>query len=181
MIETEYGIKNKLTSYVNPQESATIYIIHQVLGYLVQTYNLHETYLYYYDPCMGILSEAAFVVCSMYHLNNGKSLVQLVFGRYIILPINHIADWKYIHQNKQAQIGKKTNPRKNTRIGHDYRVGDQVMIRKHTAFKYNTPFKGPYENFQMCTNGTVKLQTGEATIRIKIRRMMTYHNITDTE
>ena len=46
----------------------------------------------------------------------------------------------------------------STKIDYDYRVGDKVMIGKK-KFKYETPFKFPYENFQTWTNGTVTLQT----------------------
>ena len=34
------------------------------------------------------------------------------------------------------------------------------MMRNHADFKLQTLFKGPYETFQMETNGTVTLQMG---------------------
>ena len=80
----------------------------------------------------------------MYHQNRGKSLGQLMFGRDMIIPINHIAECKYILHHKQVQIEKYVIQENSTRIGHDYRVGDRVMIIKHAGFKYETTFKGPY-------------------------------------
>ena len=70
--------------------NATIERIHQVLGNLVHTYNLQETYVDNADPWMGILEAAAFAVQSTYHQIKQKSPGQLVFGQYMILLINHI-------------------------------------------------------------------------------------------
>ena len=92
MIEREYGINPKPDSSGNPQVNTTIEIIHQVLGNLVQTYNLHDTYVDNADPWMEILAADSFVVRSTYHRTKIKSLVQLVFGRYMTTPINNIAD-----------------------------------------------------------------------------------------
>ena len=66
----------------------------------------------------------------------------------MILPINHIADWKYIRQHKQAQTEKTVIREKSTRIDHNNRVAYRVMIRKHRALKYEKPFKGAYEIVQ---------------------------------
>ena len=57
-------------------------------------------------------------------------------------------DWKYIRQRKQAQIEKEVIHKNYTIIEHDYRVGDQVTIDIKILFKYETPFKGPYEFFK---------------------------------
>ena len=67
--------------------------------------------------------------------------------------MNNIADWKYIRQHKQAQIEKDLICKNYTRIDYYYIVGDQVVIKIKTEFKYDTPFKGMYENSQTCTNG----------------------------
>ena len=73
-----------------------------------------------------------------------------------------------IHQRKQAKIEKYVIRKKSTRIDHNYRVGDQVMIKIKTEFKYETPFKGLYEIVQMWTNGSVTLRTGAVTTRVNI-------------
>ena len=144
---------------MKPQVNATIEIMHQVLGNLVQTYNLHETYVDETNPWMGILVVAAFTVNSTYHQTKVKIMVQMVFGQDMILPINHIVDRKYICPRKQTQIEKDATHKKSTIIDHCYRLGDRVMIRKHAAFKYERLFKGLFENYQTKTNGTVTLQT----------------------
>ena len=132
MIEKEYGIKTELASPRNPQANTTIEIINQVLGNLVRTYNLQETYVDDTDPCMGILATHYFTIRSTYHRNKGKITGQLLFGRDMIPPINHMADCKYICQSKEAQIEKYLIRKKSNIFDYDYRFGDQVMIRNKT-------------------------------------------------
>ena len=74
--------------------------IHQVLGKLACTYNLQETYVDDTYLWMGTLSSAVFSVRSMYHRMKGKSTGQIFFDKDMILPINDVADWRYIRQRK---------------------------------------------------------------------------------
>ena len=97
---------------------------------------------------MGILAAAAFAVLSTYHMNKCKSRGQLVLGWDMILPINHVEDWRYISQRKQTQIYNDVIRKKTTRIDHDYRVGDKVMTLTKSEYKYETPYRGPYEIVQ---------------------------------
>ena len=132
-IEDKYGTKNKPASPGNPQVNANIERIHQVLGNLVRTYNLQETYVDDADPFMGILDTAAFAVQSTYHNKKYKILGQLVFGRDMILTINHVADWRYICKCKQKQINKYINLENTTIINDKYRVGDKVTTNIRSA------------------------------------------------
>ena len=91
---------------MNPQVDSIIEIIRQVLGNLVRTYNLQETYVDENYPWIGLLAAAAFDVRSTHHIIKGEVPGQIVFGQYIILPIKHVADWRYMCQRKQAQIEK---------------------------------------------------------------------------
>ena len=109
-----------------------------------------------------------------------KKSGQLVFGRDIILPINHAADWRYIFQSKQTQINKDVNCENTTKIDRNDRLGDKVMTKNGSVYKYKTPFRGPYEIVQTWTNGTVTLQTGTVTHRINIRNIKPY-NYADVE
>ena len=96
---------------------------------------------------MVILAVATFKVQATYHRNKQKSPDQLLFGRDIILPINHIANWRLIRQRKQAKIDKDAICENSTRVDQDYRIGDWVTVRKKNS-KYETLFKGPYEMVQ---------------------------------
>ena len=176
MIENEYGIKTKPASPGNLQANSTIDILHQELGNLIRTYNLHEIYVDDADPFMGILEAASFVERSTYHRTKEKTPGQLVFGRYMILTINHVADWRYTSQRKQTQINKDAAHENNTRTDHDYRVGDKVMTEISSAYKYETPFRCPCENFRTWTNGKVTLGTGAVTHIINIRNIKPYND-----
>ena len=69
----------------------------------------------------------------------------------------HTEDWELIRQKKHKQINK-CNIRENKHIvDHEYKVGDNVMVTKHTAYKYETPYKGPVVITQCFTNGTANL------------------------
>ena len=115
MIEHEFGIKTKPSSFGNPQANAIIERIHQVLGNLIHSFNLHDTYVDDADPWMEFLAAAALSVRATYHQTK-KSPGQLVFGRYMILPINHIAKWRLINQRKQLKIDKDLILKNSTRF-----------------------------------------------------------------
>ena len=53
---------------------------------------------------MGILAAAVFVLHYTVHTIKGYNTVQMLFGHDMILPIEHISNWKLICQSKQAQI-----------------------------------------------------------------------------
>ena len=53
------------------------------------------------------------------------------------------------------------------------------MIGIKTAFKYKTPFKGPYEIFQTWKNVSVILQKLLVTTRVNIRRIKPSKNNTE--
>ena len=70
----------------------------------------------------------------------------------------------------------KSNQRGNyKRIPYEYKQGDQVLIRKGSENKYETPFTGPYIILMVNDNGTVKLQKGAVTDSINIRRLTPYN------
>ena len=117
---------------------------------------------------MVILSTAAFTVRSAYHRRKYKSLGQLFFGRYMIIPTNNVADWRYIRQSNQTQINKDANRENTTRTDHNYKVGDKVMTTNRSVYKYKKLFRGLYEIFQTRTR------------RINIRIINPY-NDTDIE
>ena len=47
----------------------------------------------------------------------------------MILPNNHIVKWRLLRQRKQAQIDKDVIRENSTRVDHNYRIGDWVMVR----------------------------------------------------
>ena len=94
----------------------------------------------------------------------------------MIPPINHIADWRYIRQRKQKQINKGVPCEKTTRIDHNYRVGDKILIKNRSAYRYENLFRCLYKIIQTWTNGTATLRAGEIRHRINIRNIKTYND-----
>ena len=76
--------------------NTTMQIIHQLLGNLVCSCNLQETYVEDADPWMVILAAADSTAQITYHQTKQKSTGKLFFGEYMILLINHTANWRYI-------------------------------------------------------------------------------------
>ena len=72
------------------------------------------------------------------------SLVQLVFGRDMILQIKHMVGWGLICQKNQTQIDKDNIRENSKRAERDYKVGDKVVLDDNFAFEYETPYKGQF-------------------------------------
>ena len=71
--------------------------MHSVLRILLWTYNLQEHYVAQDDQWMVIIAASAFELCSIVHTLKGYTPVQLVFGRDMVIPKKHIANWTIIH------------------------------------------------------------------------------------
>ena len=97
---------------------------------------------------MVILATYTLVIIYAYHRTKGKIPCQLVFGRDMIFPINHIADWKYMCKRKQSQIEKDVIREISTRTNHDYRVGDQVIIGRKHRLNVKPHSKAHLKNFK---------------------------------
>ena len=155
MVKNNYGIKRKPITVRNPQANAIVERVHQVLGNMVRTFDLENNYLDEDNPFKGILSAAAFAIRSTYHTTLQKSPGQLVFGRDMIFNVQHQANWEYIKQRKQKLINLNNQKENSKRTKHDYKVGDQVLLRRGTENKYEVPYSGPYPILQVNDNGTV--------------------------
>ena len=55
------------------------------------------------------------------------------------------------------------------------------MLTKHTAYKYETPYTGPFVITQCFTNVTVNLQCSVVQIKYSIRRINPYKYDTKVE
>ena len=84
---------------------------------------------------MGILAAAVFVVRSTYYTTKGTIPVQIVFYRYMIVPIAHVAYWRYILQRKQTQIDNYIIRENANIIDHDYIVVDKLMTKNKSVYK----------------------------------------------
>ena len=67
---------------------------------------MDENYVDENYPWIVILLAAAFAVLYTLHASNKKPPGQLVFGRDIIVPIEHVSNWRLIYQHKQIITSK---------------------------------------------------------------------------
>jgi transposase InsO family protein len=176
MIKNDYGIKGKPITVRNPQANAIVERVHQVIGNIIRTFELENNYLDEEDPWKGILSATAFAVRSTFHTTLHQSPGQLVFGRDMILNIKHTANWEYIKQRKQKLIDKNNKLENAKRIPHEYKLGDQVILKKGTENKYEMPYSGPYRIEKVNDNGTVRLTVKSVTDTYNIRRLLPYYD-----
>jgi len=170
----DYGIKPKPITVRNPQANAICERVHQVIGNIIRTFELQTNYLDEDNPWKGILSATAFAVRCTYHTTLRKSPGQVVFGRDLIFNIKHIANWELIRQRKQKLILQNNERENATRIPHQYRAGDKVMLHIGTENKYEQPYSGPHTIIDTFPNGTVTLQVGPVIDRVNIRRIHPY-------
>ena len=175
MMEEEYGLKTKPITVRNPQANAIIERVHQTMGNLIRTFELEENYMDEDDPWIGILSATAFAIRSTYHTTLRGTPGQLVYGRDMILNINHLADWKAISLRKQQLINKNNINENNKRLQHTYHPGDKVLLENDNARKLECPRLGPYEVLEVYNNGTVTIRKGAVHERVNIRRILPYY------
>ena len=90
LIEIQYGITAKPSTSVNPVCNAILVLINQVLGNLVRTCNITQTYVDEDDPWSGILDAALFTIKSKTNRLKGYSPGQLLFGSDMFYQENHI-------------------------------------------------------------------------------------------
>ena len=174
-MRANYGMTRRVSTSYNPQSNGIIERVHQVLNDALRTFELSEHELDEHDPWASFLSATAYAIRSTYHTTLEASPCQLVFGRDMMLPIRFKANWASIQQKRQAEM-KRNNDRENrSRIDHEYKVGDKVLLTKPGIIpKLEKPRKGPYNLVRVYTNGTVRIQRGAITERVNIRRISPY-------
>ena len=67
MVKDDYSIKKRPITTRNPQANAIIERIHQTLGNIIRTFELHQDQEVTQDSWEGILSAAMFALRSTYH------------------------------------------------------------------------------------------------------------------
>jgi hypothetical protein len=76
----------------------------------------------------------------------------------------------------------RNNKRENaSRINHDYKVGDKVLLKKPGTHlrKLEAPRTGPRTVTASYTNGTLGIQKGNVNERVNIRRFFPYFEHAD--
>ncbi len=125
-----YGIKRKPTSVKNPQANAILERLHQVLTTMLCTDELDMANTVVTRDIDAFLTDAAWAICSMYHTVLKSSLGAAIFGRDMLFDIPFLADWNKIGDYRQHQTDLSTAHENRSRRDWDYKVGDQVLLKK---------------------------------------------------
>jgi hypothetical protein len=74
-----------------------------------------------------------------------------VFGRDMVLPIQFMADWGAIEQQRQKEMAHNNRRENASRISHDYKV----LLKKPGKHlrKLEAPRTGPHTETATYTNG----------------------------
>ena len=115
--------------------------VHQVLGNMLRCKNIPSLDLDPEDPWTELLNSIAWAIRSTHHTTLGATPAQLVFGRDMVHPIAHIAEWDLIRARKQRIINLSNQKENNGRVEHTYQVGDKawINIKKEVRLSYLRP------------------------------------------
>ena len=165
-----------MSTEYNPQSNGILEWVHQVLGNALRNFELEKRELDEQNPWDEFLSSAAFAIRSTHHMVLGASPAQLVFNRDMFLPVKYVADWTRIQLKRQKEINKSNKRENSTRIPHEYKQGDRVLLTTPGKLpKLRSPRTGPYEVVNVHDNGTVTIRLGHVQQRVNIRRLLPYH------
>jgi hypothetical protein len=87
-----------------------------------------------------------------------------------------MAHWWAIEQQRQKEMGRNNRRENASRISHDYKVGETVLLKKPCKHlrKLEAPRTGPHTLTAIYTNGTLHIQKGKTNERVNIRRLIPY-------
>ena len=179
MIKEDYNVKRKLITTRNPASNAIIERVHQTIGNMIRSVQVQNLEVDSDNfSWTGILQAVSFAVRSTVHTTTRATPMQLVFGRDAILPVRHIADWKYIHDRKQSSIDKNNIKENKLRKPYTYTVGQKVLLKNAQTTKFGTDtYGGPYIIATVNPdNGTVKMKKGNVIDTFNIRNIVPYYD-----
>jgi hypothetical protein len=143
-----------------------------MMGNLIRSFQIQDKP--YYDPddpWGGILAAIAFALRSTYSTTLQAMPGLLIFGRDMVVNVQHLTDWTAIKARKQQIIHKNNQIENSKQILHHNQVGDLVMLKNNRANKYEQPHSRPYHITQVNTNGTVCLKINAVMDTVNIRRI----------
>jgi hypothetical protein len=89
----------------------------------------------------------------------------------MLLLIPFRADWAQIKLQKQGLINKGILRKNASRIQHEYKVGDQVLLDKPGILRKSTPPRtGPHTVTKIYQNSTVQLKRRAITESVTLRQ-----------
>eukprot|EP00957_Ditylum_brightwellii_P079037 6011388-Ditylum_brightwellii.AAC.1 len=172
----DYGVKKKPITVRNPQANSIIERIHQTIGNMIGSFEVHSTDIDEKDPWTCILSAVRFATRATVHTSMQATPTQLVFDRDTTLNVKHESDSNYIKKRGEELIRKNNEQENKKRKTHNYQIGGKVMLKGNRATKYGTnAYSRPYPIEQINNNGTVKIRMNKVTDVVNLKNIKPYH------
>ena len=168
-----YGLKRKPTSIKNPQANAILERVHDVVMNMIRTSELDMADSVAPSDIDAVLTNAAWAIRSTYHTVLKASPGAAIFGRDMLFDIPYIADWNKIGDYRQRQADLNNLRENKKRIDYDYKVGDKILVRKDGILRKAESrwHNEPWTIVSVHTNGTIRVQRGNKSERLNIRRV----------
>jgi hypothetical protein len=119
------------------------------------------------------LDNAAWTICSTYHLVLQASPGAAIFGHDMHFNIPFMANWRKTGERRQS-LTDRGNQRKNAkRIDYNYKVEDKVLvINKGILCKAESAYgKEPWTITTVHMNKTIRIQRGTKMEQLSIQRV----------
>jgi hypothetical protein len=127
------------------------------------------------------LSDTAWAICSTYQTVLKASPVAAIFGQDLLFDILFITDWKKIGEHRQLLTDRNTARENEGWIVYDYQVGQKVLVRNNGILRKaeSRYLREPWLITSVNTNGTIRVQFGNKSERMNIRRVKPFDDGTN--
>ena len=122
------------------------------------------------------LTNAAWAVCSSYHVVLKTSPGVAIFRRDMLFDIPFLADWAKIGEYRQKQTDKNTVKENSGHVDWDYQPSNKVLLIKDGILcKSESQYDcEPWTIMSVHTDGTTRIQCKTKSERLNFRRVTPY-------
>ena len=170
---SSYGIKSSPAAVKNPRGNSIVEQMHLTAGDMLRTAEFDSNN--WKDELNKTLQTVAWAIRSTISTVINYSPGQLVFSQDMIMQTQVVADWERIKELRRASTVKSNLTENESCLAHVYKQGDKVLIllkaNNEIIAKMAQPTEGPYTILQVYNNGLVKIQRGNYSENIHIRRI----------
>ena len=155
----QFGIKSVPTTVKNPQSNASCERLHNTVGDVLRV--ILRTNRPINQEMAGQAIDNALATtmhstrCAVNHTMR-TSPGALAFNRDMLMDVPFIANLAAIRDRRQQLINTNLLRTNKRRIDYNYRVGDNVMIKRYDPTKLQERLHGPYRISQVCVNGSAR-------------------------
>ncbi len=178
----DFGIRDVPTTSRNPASNGICERMHGTVGNMLRT-KIHTHPPRTLGDAKALVDEALASASHGIRTNvsqvTGYSPGALAFHRDMLLDVPLIADLTAIREKRQLSVDANLRRTNAKRSSYDYKVGQQVLKKRHEWSKLGERWDGPFEIKRVHVNGNVTMALREGvTERINIRRVKPYHTPT---